>query len=589
MVDPLVLVLAGVVLYTVVATVLKARGLLPESVRVSGPITTLHTKRGKEFLNWLAGPKRFWRAWGNFGVGVALVVMVGSFALVAFAAVQAITNPQPSALNEPRNVLAIPGVNDFLPLSAAVEILTGLLIGLVVHEGGHGLLCRVEDIEIESMGLALLTVLPIGAFVEPNDGSRRRASRGGQTRMFAAGVMNNFAVTVVAFALLFGPVMGSIAVVAGVPVGGVLPGSAAGGAGLERGDVITAVDGVSVSGPEELEAALAATDDRTVEVGLRGGETVAIERSVIVTGATQNAPVGVNTTITAVNGTEVFTEQDFREAVAENPVVTLSTTDGEVTAPVGAYTFPIEGRAFAAAGAPVGEPVVVTSMDGQRIVDNEALSAGLDETTAGQTVEIVGYVDGERQSWNVTLGENPNEDDGSGFLGVGIQPGYSGFVLDDFGTDIYPAGAFLGLLGGDSGGDGFVEAGPIRRAYIALTLPFASLTIPGLGYNFAGFIGPVTNFYTATGPLAALGTGGVLFLANILFWTAWINLIIGQFNCIPAYPLDGGHLLRTSTEAIVSRLPVSDGRAVTSAVTTTITVVMIGGVLLMVFGPRLFG
>jgi membrane-associated protease RseP (regulator of RpoE activity) len=99
----------------------------------------------------------------------------------------------------------------------------------------------------------------------------------------------------------------------------------------------------------------------------------------------------------------------------------------------------------------------------------------------------------------------------------------------------------------------------------------------------------VTNFYTVTGPLSVFGTGAGLFLANVLFWTAWINLIIGQFNCIPAYPLDGGHILRTSTEAIVSRLPVSDGRAVTSAITTTITVVMIGGVLLMVFGPRLFG
>ena len=597
MVDPIVLVLAGVVLYTVVATVLKMRGLLPESIRISGPITTLHTQRGRDFLEWLSGPKRFWRAWGNFGVGIALVVMIGSFLLVGFAAVQAVTNPQPTALNEPRNVLAIPGVNQFLPLSAAIEIVAGLVIGLVVHEGGHGLMCRVEEIDIESLGLAFLAFIPVGAFVEPDEDSRRRASRGGQTRMFAAGVTNNFAVTVLAFALLFGPVAGSISVVAGVPVGGVLPGSAAGEAGLERGDVVTSVNGVNVSGSAEFDAALAGTDARTVQVGLKRGATVEVGRSLIVTGAAAGAPLEVNTTVTAVNGTAVYTEGAFRSAVEGRPVATLTVReDGgtrDVTTPVGAYTLPMADRAFAAAGAPVGTPVVVTSIAGQRTVDNAALSATLDGYAAEDEVRIVGYVlDGEgpaeRRAWNVTLASPPDGGQGA-FLGVSVQPGITGFGVDDLGVDAYPAGTFLGALGG-GGGEGpdlLPGGGPIRRAYVALVLPFARLTIPGLGYSFAGFVGPVANFYEVTGLLGLLGTGAGLFLANLLFWTAWINLIIGQFNCIPAYPLDGGHILRTSTETVVSRLPVENGRAVTRAVTTTVSLVMLAGVFLMVFGPRL--
>jgi len=594
MVDPIVLVLAGVVLYTVLATVLKMRGLLPESIRVSGPITTLHTQRGRDFLEWLSGPRRFWRAWGNFGVGIALVVMVGSFLLVGFAGIQAVTNPQPTALNEPRNVLAIPGVNQFLPLSAAIEIVAGLVIGLIVHEGGHGLMCRVEDIDIESLGLAFLAFIPVGAFVEPDEDSRRRASRGGQTRMFAAGVTNNFAVTVIAFALLFGPVAGSISVVAGVPVGGVLPGSAAGEAGLDRGDVVGSVDGVNVSGSEEFDAALAAAEDRTVRLGLKRGGTVEVERALTVTGAAAGAPADVNTTITAVNGTAVYTEEAFRSAVETRPVATLDVREGEdtrrVTTPLGAYTLPMEGEAFAAAGAPVGEPVIVTSIGGERVVDNAALSSVLEGYAPEDEVEVVGYVgtDGDRRTWNVTLGSQP---DGSGgaFLGVSVQAGVSGLAVDDLGVDVYPAGTFLGALGGE-GGEGpnlLPGGGPIRRAYVALVLPFARLTIPGLGYSFAGFVGPFANFYEVSGPLGLLGTGAGLFLANLLFWTAWINLIIGQFNCIPAYPLDGGHILRTSTETVVSRLPIENGRAVTRAVTTTVSLVMLAGVFLMVFGPRL--
>jgi membrane-associated protease RseP (regulator of RpoE activity) len=581
MVDPLLLVLAGVVLYTVGATFLKMRGWLPESVSVSGPITTLHTKRGRVFLDRLAAPRRFWRAWGNFGIGAALVVLVGSFVLVAFAAIQAIQNPTPTALNEPRNVLAIPGVNQFLPLSAAFEILLGLLVGLVVHEGGHGLMCRVEDIDIDSMGLALFAFIPVGAFVAPDEDSRRRASRGGQTRMFAAGVMNNFAVAILAFALLFGPVMGSIAVVAGAPVGGVLPGSAAAQNGIERGDVITTVEGVSVEDAGGLEAALAATDARTVDVTLEGGETVAIERSVVVTGSASDSPLDVNSTVTAVNGTEVFTESGFREVLADREVATL-TTAGEtetVTTPVGTLTTPIEGSAFAAAGAPAGESVVVTHIGGERTLDHAALSTVLDGFGPGDEVEVVGYVDGERETWTVTLGEQNDE----AFLGVNVQRGVTGMTVDDFGTDPYPAAQFLGILGG---GDGDSIGSPVQRAVVTLSLPFLSAT-GGSAYSFAGFNGAVTNFFVATGPLAALGTGAVLLIANVLYWMAWINLIIGQFNCVPAYPLDGGHLLRTSTEAMVSRLPVPDGRSVTSAVTTTVTLVMIGGLFVVIFGPRL--
>jgi len=125
MVEPLQLVLLGLIGYTLGAIALERSGLVPSSISLSGPIATLHTKRGRALLERLAAPRRFWRAWGNFGVGAALIVLVGSFVLVALAAVAAIQNPTPTALNQPRNVLAIPGVNDFLPLSAAAEILFG--------------------------------------------------------------------------------------------------------------------------------------------------------------------------------------------------------------------------------------------------------------------------------------------------------------------------------------------------------------------------------------------------------------------------------------------------------------------------------
>ena len=65
MVDTLTVVLGALVAFTLAAMAARARGLLPEQVRVSGPIITVHTKRGRQLLDWAAAPQRFWRAWAT--------------------------------------------------------------------------------------------------------------------------------------------------------------------------------------------------------------------------------------------------------------------------------------------------------------------------------------------------------------------------------------------------------------------------------------------------------------------------------------------------------------------------------------------
>ena len=580
MVSTFTWVLVGVVAYTILGMTLRMRGLLPEYVRLSGPITTLHTKKGRALLERLARPKRFWRAWGNFGVGLGLVVMAGSFLMVLFAGYSAITNPQPSQLNQPRNVLAIPGVNEFLPLSVAPEIVAGLVLGLVVHEGGHGLFCRVEDIDIGSMGLALLALIPIGAFVEPDEEDVQRSSRGSQVRMFAAGVTNNFALSIVMLLLLFGPVMGSFAVADGAKVGGVLQGSAADEAGLEPGSVVTVVDGQPVADGRSLEAALANATTSSVELQLQGGETTSLERAVIVREAVRSLPIETNTTIETVNGTAVNTEREFYMAARNHTVANITTSSGSATTPLGAFASVTGDSALADERLEAGETIVITSIDGERIVTDGGYERALGDKSGGQQVNVVGYVGGERRTFDVRLDENAT-------LGVRTSPGVGGVVVDDLGVRYYPAGAFLEILGGDAEGETDVASIDLpQRVLLMILLPFAGVA-GGLGYNFPGFTDFWTNFYEVNGVVGAFGDGPAFLLANLLFWTGWINLIIGQFNLVPTFPLDGGHLLRASVESVVARLPIEGKHSLTTAVTGAITITMIASLLLMVFGPRL--
>ncbi|MFO7925559.1 MAG: site-2 protease family protein [Halobacteriota archaeon] len=583
----------GILLYTSVAMALESRGLLPASFNVSGPIVTIHTKRGRAFLEWIATPKRLWRAWGNLGVGIALVIMVGSFLAVLLSALATLSEPQSAGFVRPQDALVIPGVNQFLPWEAAIDIVIGLLVGLVVHEGGHGLLCRVEDIDIESMGVAFLAFIPMGAFVQPDEESQKAADRGGKTRMFAAGVTNNFLVTAISFALLFGIVASLVTVAPGVAIGGALPGSAAEQAGIDRGDVLVGIDGEEIDDESEFNAALADAD-RQVTVDRKSGDPVTVDRSLIVTRAVVDGPIETGSRIERVNGEAVFTESEFQTALSGREVVEFGVNAGNgsddesVRIPVGAFvsTVPSDGP-LGAEGAP-DTAMIVHSVGGERITDHESLSAVLSETDPGETVEVVAYHgnedpwNGERHVYQVTLDEHPSED--HGFLGVGgIQMGTSGIVVDDFGIDTYPADQYYAMLGGTGGGGDPVTTF-VTRTFAALVLPFMSMIDPTVSFNFAGFNGEITNFYTVSGPLSA----GVVFgLVNALFWTGWVNINLGIFNCIPSYPLDGGHILRSCVEAVVSRLPGNTSSVTVGAITTAISAAMIMSLLAMLFLPWL--
>jgi membrane-associated protease RseP (regulator of RpoE activity) len=232
----------------------------------------VRTQKGKRTLDFLARPRRFWNLVGDLGTVLSLVGMVAMTALFFLTLVVSLTpnsGVQPLAGNE---ILVIPGVNPFVPLWYG---LVALILTLVVHEGAHGVLARANGMRVKSLGL-LIAVLPVGAFVEPDEDDLKAAPRRRRLRVFAAGPAVNVgtaALCLAAFALL----MGSAAPTPGAHVAVIVQDAPADRAGLEPGDTMTALAGQPVADWDAFTAAMRGHQPgETVSITTRDGRTVAV-------------------------------------------------------------------------------------------------------------------------------------------------------------------------------------------------------------------------------------------------------------------------------------------------------------------------
>lgn len=206
-----------------------------------GFILMIRTQRGRATLQKISKPQRFWNYFGDAGVVVAYIGMFAMTALMIWT-VERVLQPNSGVPTlGASEILIIPGVNPFVPLWYG---LIALIITLIVHEGGHGILALTNKMRVKNLGL-LMAVVPVGAFVEPDEEDLTKAPRRSRLRVYAAGPMMNFvfaALTITGFALM----MAAMTPVDGVAVGTVV-GNPAHEAGIIPGDLILTADGMDVS------------------------------------------------------------------------------------------------------------------------------------------------------------------------------------------------------------------------------------------------------------------------------------------------------------------------------------------------------
>ena len=94
----------------------KSRGISVGSILGIPLAIFFRTTRGLDLLDRLARPKLFWRLVASAGIPLVVLSMAYFLMLVLLMTFFMIQEPpEPSSYNEPRNILLIPGLNEYIP------------------------------------------------------------------------------------------------------------------------------------------------------------------------------------------------------------------------------------------------------------------------------------------------------------------------------------------------------------------------------------------------------------------------------------------------------------------------------------------
>ena len=200
------LIVVGLIFLYIVIIIILRRLSLFEKLNLSlfGPILLVRTQRGKRLIKKLAHLRRFWTWYGNVGLVITYISMLMMFLILIMSAIgSTMKQVQPVPASD---ILVIPGVNKLIPLYYGI---IALIIGIIVHEFSHGILAFVGNLKVKSLGILML-VIPIGAFVEPDDKELKAAPRLKRMRVYAAGPTMNIVVGLLCALIFSWGMMGAV-------------------------------------------------------------------------------------------------------------------------------------------------------------------------------------------------------------------------------------------------------------------------------------------------------------------------------------------------------------------------------------------
>lgn len=262
----LLIFLALLIAYITLIFILKRKGLLEKyNCSLWGPLLMWKTERGKDLIERIAKKKRFWIWFANIGIAVCFIAMIGMSLLLLWDILVVSKIPAGRAPS-PRMMIGLPGINPFIPIGYGI---LALVVGIVVHEFSHGILARVGNIKVKSLGL-LFFIVPLGAFTEPDEDELKKVGKKKRARVFAAGPMANIVVALVCILLFSFVMMGAVRPATdGVGVTEVCPSYAADEVDIKKGMIITEIQNESIESIDDFNRVMNTTSaNQTIKVTL---------------------------------------------------------------------------------------------------------------------------------------------------------------------------------------------------------------------------------------------------------------------------------------------------------------------------------
>jgi membrane-associated protease RseP (regulator of RpoE activity) len=235
------------------------------------PLILIHTPFGLKFFDKIAQTRlgkfyaRFTTYLMPFITALALFLIFG--AIIALFSSEVIREGVRGI--GPQANLLIPGLNPFVPI---VEGWIALVLTIIIHEGGHGIVARVHGVKVESTGIVLFLGLPIGAFVNIERAELDKISLKQKSSIMTAGPMSNIVLAGASLFLLF-LITSTLSVtqtinpnIFGVIITNINQNSLAESLGLTKGSIIQQIQNNEIKNPTELNENLGANLGNTVSI-----------------------------------------------------------------------------------------------------------------------------------------------------------------------------------------------------------------------------------------------------------------------------------------------------------------------------------
>ena len=221
------------------------------------PLILIHTPFGLRFFDRVAN-SRLGKIYASFNIYLMpLITALAVFLIMGSLLVLFSNDSAREGIREigPQGNLLIPGLNPILPWTYGW---IGLVVTIIIHEAGHGIVARVYNTKVESTGIVLFLGIPIGAFVNIQQDELNRTTFKQKSAILTAGPLNNMILAGISFGLLFllvsslTPVSNIQSDETGITVLSIGENSLAKSIGLSKNSIITYINAEPIEDVQEL-------------------------------------------------------------------------------------------------------------------------------------------------------------------------------------------------------------------------------------------------------------------------------------------------------------------------------------------------